>query len=804
MRFSSAVLLFFIPSVFSKLSDSWEIDESCDGERLRTLESAHAEIVEILTKVTRDLSLVQQPKPTSAKTRLGTSWNRIARNLAGLFGIPPPDDPAKNGYDPEEQYFKQVLYTYDRMYQALVNGKAIPEKGYSDQLKNLNKKPLLMCGDTSGWEFYAKDAEDKYTKDKTVQDVFPRASGWDGAFIHANRYLPASKAWQTPGLCKPGIYGVTRTTNDLLTICDLALTLEDSQWPVRDAARVEEGTDLDRDNFGRESLVRVMIHEFAHYYGSKLEGGELKTLPDQQAVDANGCLLWSGDTTSYSREATEGGKKLDPAPVYSLRFCTNLNKDQTGNDNRGKFKKNGVYVDGDLGRMGPAAATWTAETYAYFAIISLCLVSRYFRGIAQEILHHSFDLKLPDYGDPNLWEYRLEPFLSTVALRPDLARSVKAAILEVPLIHALDFDQSRRAFDACAHALGSSARDIYHRGHDAHSSAIKRAFFRGTPAPKDMKPEDFIPTVASELLSILVSILPNLTYLGVEEDYSVLNRWRFDVSPATLDVLGISSIPIKTFESDRSLQHLLSRSTQLETLATLGNGLFPDMPTVKHLHLRSPAAIRPGDISRCLNACSGNLTTFSYTAVDTDIKSVHKCIDVPRLHASLESLHLDMEYNSDWRGREVPMPSLKNFIGVTTLLIHTFPVYGTNFSWCDKKLFAEVTLVDILPPNIATLNLIEEQQTPSARLTKDLYFLAREKPIRFPFLREINTNAKFIDEHIHTLFGKVGVELVNQNPPRCSWNCTAEVLLPFADVDEYNMRFAPPGPLPGDLSDEDL
>ena len=42
--------------------------------------------------------------------------------------------------------------------------------------------------------------------------------------------------------------------------------------------------------------------------------------------------------------------------------------------------------------------------------------------------------------------FRLEPFLQTVAARPDLARSVKAVFLSRFLYENLDFWQSRKAF----------------------------------------------------------------------------------------------------------------------------------------------------------------------------------------------------------------------------------------------------------------------------------------------------------------------------------------------------------------------
>ncbi|KAF5972646.1 hypothetical protein FBULB1_8668 [Fusarium bulbicola] len=353
-----------------KLSDLWEIDDSCDGARLEKLEDAHSEIVELLTKVTNDLAHVQQPRP---ETRWGKpNWDRIARNLAGLFGLQSGDTFIENGCDPGEQHFSQVLYTYDRMYQALVKGKTLPENGYSGKLKDQNQhsKPLLLCGDTRNWEFFDQNTPDKYDKSKKVAEVFPDAAKHGGAFIRGNRYLAATPGNRNPDLCT-GKLGFTLISQDLITICDGTLQFDVEKWPVRDGGEVVADTDLDKAHFGRQSLVRVMLHEFAHYYGSKVEGNELKRLPDQQAVDTNGCLLWTGDRGKLVREPqTADGRDLPQQVVFGFRFCTNLNKDQTGNTDAGKFRKDGAYLAGTLGTMGPSVATWTAETYAYFAIIS--------------------------------------------------------------------------------------------------------------------------------------------------------------------------------------------------------------------------------------------------------------------------------------------------------------------------------------------------------------------------------------------------------------------------------------------------
>jgi hypothetical protein len=163
------------------------------------------------------------------------------------------------------------------MYQALVKGKTVQENGYPGKLKDQSEhsKPLLLCGDTRNWEYFDQNAPDKYDKSKKVVEVFPDAAKHGGALIRGNRYLEATPGNRNPGFCT-GKYGFTLIHHDLITICDETLQLAVEKWPVRDGGEVVADTDLDRAHFGRQSLVRVMLHEFAHYYGSRMEGNELK------------------------------------------------------------------------------------------------------------------------------------------------------------------------------------------------------------------------------------------------------------------------------------------------------------------------------------------------------------------------------------------------------------------------------------------------------------------------------------------------------------------------------------------------
>ncbi|KAK2676613.1 hypothetical protein RAB80_008799 [Fusarium oxysporum f. sp. vasinfectum] len=387
----------------------------------------------------------------------------------------------------------------------------------------------------------------------------------------------------------------------------------------------------------------------------------------------------------------------------------------------------------------------------------------------------------------NPWERRLEPFLQTIASRPDLARSVKTVFLKVRLVESLDFDQSRKVFDTCARTFGSSAQDVSDKRHDPRSSTIKRAFFRGTRPPKNMRSRDFIPTAAGQLLSILVSILPNLDHIGIEED----RRWQLDVSPVTLDVLGINSIPLKTLETDYSLPNLLARTPELETLLTSASDWFPNMPCLRNLHIRPRNAVQATTLGHLLSACTGTLSAFSYTSFDSKIVGVVSLLDKPRFHASLETLHLDMRHYSDRGNHE--MPGLKQFTRLKRLFLHTYLLYGPNTPPVAREIACSSLLL-----------------TSFRRVSYLLNF--RNAHRRRMALKEIQSNADNVcDEYPEALFKSVGVDLIHQDSTLCCWINTVFRIMStvnYAYDSDYDERGCGGGgcgmPLPGELSDEDL
>ncbi|KAJ4141775.1 hypothetical protein NW768_000992 [Fusarium equiseti] len=403
-------------------------------------------------------------------------------------------------------------------------------------------------------------------------------------------------------------------------------------------------------------------------------------------------------------------------------------------------------------------------------LYNICLVSRSFRNVAQETLFHSFDPKYvhPWVPEPRrMWESRLEPFLRTVASRSDLARSVRALHLQRLLMYTLDVDQSRQAFDDCLHALGSSRNDVFPPDYDLLPYSLKHAQLLPEPAFWPYPGQDLPPPHAIELLSVAVAILPNLAHVAIEGSPPTAFRWLWDVSPLILDKLGVDCTSIRTFESPHSSWNLLERSKNLETLVTIGYGDFPDMPTVKHLHLRERVYFVETDLRKCINACSGSLVTLS--AVDDSYFELFEAIDVPRIHDTLEVLHLDLFYVS-----YSEIPSLAKFSNLRELFLHAMSVYGVPPSnlvpYPPSRRFKR-RLADTLPPNIVDL-FIKNSGILQVFWEEELHQILQKKAVLAPKLQSVRTDSMIQRKDLAELFDGLGVKWVQQNLPRCNSNST--------------------------------
>jgi hypothetical protein len=305
-------LLIIAVSAVSTLAQIWEVDESCDGRR-KELNAAFSDVRQMVMAARRDLFRIQEKKPDRKSSGpLGDyNWNRIARNMAVVFGLAPPHNMTQIGYNTTNEHFQQVNCmfcapflpfngpsrstdttfedTIGRLWGGIVQGDALPERGFSNKLRELNKKPLIMCGDRT-WTYRAKLQPDLYDKSKNIMKVFPEVNEkndggtfkYSGAWIHKHRYIGAGP-FRSPLICPPEktIYGVTHQKLDMITFCDDVFKFNAYQSAVRNASDIRVGLNIDDSGIATNSIARVMLHEFAHYYGTKPPSNENGELSDE-------------------------------------------------------------------------------------------------------------------------------------------------------------------------------------------------------------------------------------------------------------------------------------------------------------------------------------------------------------------------------------------------------------------------------------------------------------------------------------------------------------------------------------------
>ncbi|CAJ0538722.1 Ff.00g066950.m01.CDS01 [Fusarium sp. VM40] len=301
-----------------------------------------------------------------------------------------------------------------------------------------------------------------------------------------------------------------------------------------------------------------------------------------------------------------------------------------------------------------------------------------------------------------------------------------------------------------------------------------------------------------------MAILPNLAHLGLVEDTDLHRRWNFDLSAPTLNALGITTLPLKTFENDYGMPKLLSRTKGLEMLITGGRGQVPEIPNLRALHIRALDGnyISTNNASPIFES-SRHLTTFSFTATGTPLSKVIECLDQPRFHASLESIRLDLRCHRDLNAASQDILKLKMFTTLRKLFVPIAPIYSAS----DIELQPQ-SLVSILPPSIEYLTLMEHV-TPTAcgLLHTDLLRLIEKKPTLFPELREIMSDSvQVCDEGLKNVFWQAGVALIHRELPRSKWDYTGQL---FYDCEYRPWDASREGcymemPLPCELSDEDL
>ncbi|KAH6978886.1 hypothetical protein EDB82DRAFT_506557 [Fusarium venenatum] len=461
-------------------------------------------------------------------------------------------------------------------------------------------------------------------------------------------------------------------------------------------------------------------------------------------------------------------------------------------------------------------------------LVALCLVNRRFRDFSQHILHHVFLIAPSKPGlvrQPSV-ETSLASFIRTIASKPHLVTATKAVIffhtLEAPNVR---LDDAQKAFKHVAEATGVQPSDIWDRRKNLapYRDDFLRELILGKAHSRCTSEviEWHVNTLATELLFILIALLPDLPHLAL--DVSI--HQTFDQIEA-LKALGVSHLSLKAIEINGAFytvwlsSQILIRSPDLETLCLYHATSLPDIPSLKALHLRR-FRMSVDQLKSMISSCTGQLRTFTYEAseivafhVDENSPFMIQACDavkvLERYNTSLESLHLDLRIRIHMsRDTKIgPMPSLEGFTALQELFINTDAVYNTQS--LELQLPDDVSLTRFLPPNIMSLHLVEpDLPSSSERLQKGLVGLADVKrldPSRFSKLKQVTCDTKkiFEEHYIKNALSEVGIDLVYKEFPRPDWSYDR---IPFSVLlDEYRKEFQICGdmPLPGELSDDDL
>ncbi|KAM6484539.1 hypothetical protein HDV62DRAFT_404364 [Trichoderma sp. SZMC 28011] len=240
--------------------DIWDVDDSCNPYR-PLLQKAFDDAATMSAKALKDIRFVQQPRPQQDTKRMESlEWKRIARAVNNIFGF----NPDEQGTHPGNEFMQRILQVYGDMSTALHGNENIPAEGFT----SLHSKALLVCGDGM-WKWYGGHDIDPYDPMRRQLHITqPKVARNGGAWAYKRRYH-ANGNPHSIGICRPTVYAVTQAPYDMITFCDLSFGKATTTVvsPVDGKDRVVEGVTKLDDFAG--SLSRIMVHELAHWYGSK-------------------------------------------------------------------------------------------------------------------------------------------------------------------------------------------------------------------------------------------------------------------------------------------------------------------------------------------------------------------------------------------------------------------------------------------------------------------------------------------------------------------------------------------------------
>ncbi|KAF4973115.1 hypothetical protein FZEAL_9403 [Fusarium zealandicum] len=315
----------------------WKIDESC-RDHYEFLKNGFQDALSMAETARKSLDEVLQPRPKKSKEV--KEWNRKYKNVLTMFGL--KVDP-KSGNKKTDEHFKQI---------------------YCKSTRDPSAPPALEKGeDGDNSAAVAQDEEDNKMKNKQKPDF---DKGYVGAWYWKGRLLwkkkvPRDTTSRDPGSCsEPGVMGVTTPIRDMVQFCPEAFTDDTKGIP----SPVGYTVDKSKTRLGlfTNSVSKLFLHEFAHYYGAESEGpGEPITagLPDQQGLSADGKLIYLKKGKEVLKDEKVTGYEasgLSKKAVYGLTALMRLSST--------KYK-----TEPGKSNSGPWFSTRTADSYALFAVM---------------------------------------------------------------------------------------------------------------------------------------------------------------------------------------------------------------------------------------------------------------------------------------------------------------------------------------------------------------------------------------------------------------------------------------------------
>ncbi|KAF7557363.1 hypothetical protein G7Z17_g703 [Cylindrodendrum hubeiense] len=447
------------------------------------------------------------------------------------------------------------------------------------------------------------------------------------------------------------------------------------------------------------------------------------------------------------------------------------------------------------------------------ALFSLTLVSRRFRDIAQPFLYHEFVL---GYGDSwrsesYSWHRRLTSFLRTTARRPELASLVKTVYIHPHMLTSIDVDEARDVILEAAEARGIDLQDswtrripILHYLESSYPAQLRKDFLtyflRGLgEAPLDVKERlekalykrrcEARNWLATELVVMLISQLPNLDHLANESGYVF---GGLHLPQSAVDQL-ITSLPLKRLDSGGDYVQFLRLAPGLTTLNLNGAGLVDPgtpLPNLETVHI-TEARIYEYNLMLFLSSCTRGLQTFAYEAGfyapfeysaedDPDGTltpppverhcSAFAMVHHLRTHKTLRSIHLDLSEQIDKFYGPMPVLSFSDFGSLENLFLNSMLLYDRYRPEFENNPDSEV-LIRLIPDSIVSLTIKYNQYRSfkgndhAERLKNGLLGLAevnRRQPARFPRLRRVTSDLRIETEALRSIFKEVGVEFDSQ------------------------------------------